>query len=300
MILTALLISLLGPVGTCTTGASCQPASIKTTKRPLDGCYTVSSVVYQSDGGTDGGRYSDGGINPVTNGLLEFDYNGQICADGGYVQCVRGAWACLGGGQVDGGGPTSTPDRIVSPNGSNSIVETNSGAITTGDIYFGIGLPASFAGANGSLALRGNATEFQWGSASNSFLISNVAAARMSFQNAGSLGFNGVSGGLAMSSVPPTIASGFGTSPSIVSSSGTVAFTVNVGTGGAASTGVITLPACTTRWVCSCTDATNPNFFEEGAVGTSTTIGIKNYDRVTGLATPWTASDEVDCTCTGQ
>ena len=53
------------------------------------------------------------------------------------------------------------------------------------------------------------------------------------------------------SATTPTISSGFGTTPSIVNSNGTAAFSINVGTGGTASSGVITLPAATTDWNCA-------------------------------------------------
>ena len=54
---------------------------------------------------------------------------------------------------------------------------------------------------------------------------------------------------LALSATAPTIGSGFGTSPSISANNGTGAFRVNVGTGGVATSGVITMPeAATGGW----------------------------------------------------
>jgi hypothetical protein len=52
----------------------------------------------------------------------------------------------------------------------------------------------------------------------------------------------------------PTIASGFGTSPSIVTANGTAAFQVNIGSGGVATSGVLTMPAATTGWACVITN----------------------------------------------
>lgn len=101
---------------------------------------------------------------------------------------------------------------------------------------------------------------------------------------------------LMMSTTAPTV-SGFGTSPSVVSNNGTAAFTINVGTGGTASTGTITLPAAATGWVLTgCHDVTTPgSFITRQTGGTSTTITVTNYSATTGLAIAWTASDILRC-----
>lgn len=99
-------------------------------------------------------------------------------------------------------------------------------------------------------------------------------------------------GPLFMSFTAPTISSGFGTSPSIVAYNGTAAFTINVGIGGAASTGVIGLPAATTGWAVTVQNLTNPDSFVTAQTATTTTTAsLKNYSRTTGLAIAWTASD---------
>lgn len=97
-------------------------------------------------------------------------------------------------------------------------------------------------------------------------------------------------------STTPTV-SGFGTGAAVVASNGTAAFTINVGTGGAASTGTITLPAATTGWVLTgCHDVTNPDsFVTRQTGGTATTITVTNYSATTGLAIAWTASDILRC-----
>lgn len=94
------------------------------------------------------------------------------------------------------------------------------------------------------------------------------------------------------------ISAGFGTSPSIVNSNGTSAFTVNVGTGGVATSGTVGMPAATTGWACSVTDVTNPddsNTVQTG--GTTTTVIVKNYSRTTGAAAAWAASDVLRLSC---
>ena len=95
----------------------------------------------------------------------------------------------------------------------------------------------------------------------------------------------------------PTISSGFGTSPSVVASNGTAAFTINVGTGGTASSGVIGLPAATTGWAVSC-DNTSTNtatvFKTKQTAFTTTTATIGNYDAA-GVAAAWVASNVLVC-----
>ena len=101
----------------------------------------------------------------------------------------------------------------------------------------------------------------------------------------------------AAASATPTV-TGFGTSPSVVTSNGTHAFTINVGTGGTASTGTITLPTATTAWVCNMWDVTNPDSFNTKMTGgTATTVTVTNYSMTTGNAIAWTASDILRVSC---
>lgn len=106
----------------------------------------------------------------------------------------------------------------------------------------------------------------------------------------------GATGVLAVSATAPTIGSGFGTSPSIVASNGTAAFTVNVGTGGTASNGVITMPAATTGWIAHVENLTGTlgNYANQRTVqiaSTTTSITLENQTISTGAALAWTASD---------
>lgn len=85
------------------------------------------------------------------------------------------------------------------------------------------------------------------------------------------------------SNIAPTISSGFGTSPSIVSNNGSVAFRVNVGTGGVATSGVVGLPTATTGWNCIAVDITN-NTVTRQTADTTTTSTVT-------AASAWAASD---------
>lgn len=103
---------------------------------------------------------------------------------------------------------------------------------------------------------------------------------------------------LLLNATAPTISSGFGTSPSIVGANGTAAFTINVGTGGAASSGVIGFPTAATGWVVHCDDITNPTtaggIMVKQTASSTTTATITGYNA-TPAATAWTASDILHC-----
>lgn len=99
------------------------------------------------------------------------------------------------------------------------------------------------------------------------------------------------------STVEPTIASGFGTGPSIAAN-GTASFRITVGTGGTDTAGVLTLPASTgpaARWNCWATDQSTPglNVTKQSASGSATSVTLTNYVSSTGIATAWTAGDVV-------
>lgn len=91
----------------------------------------------------------------------------------------------------------------------------------------------------------------------------------------------------------PTFNSGFGTSPSVIAGSSDSAFSVNVGTGGAATSGVINFAS---TWavapVCIAQDSTTVGAGVQKVV-TSTTIAT-----ITS-AVAWTASDIVNVLCFG-
>ena len=113
-----------------------------------------------------------------------------------------------------------------------------------------------------------------------------------------SIAYDGVniirSGGLAISS-------GFGTSPSLGPGGNTLHFTINIGTGGTSSSGVITMPVASNGWSCTVTPNGAP---QAGAVTystpTSTTsITLTNYTLTTGATLAWTASTILAVSCIG-
>lgn len=99
----------------------------------------------------------------------------------------------------------------------------------------------------------------------------------------------------------PVIASGFGTSPSIVDSNSANAFRVNVGTGGTATNGALTMPTVAHTWVCNIQDLTTHSatvFQTLMSASTTSSVTITNYNT-SGAAAPWGSGDVLSVSCTG-
>lgn len=111
------------------------------------------------------------------------------------------------------------------------------------------------------------------------------------------------SGHITASATAPTIDSGFGTGASVTANNGTAAFTIDVGTGGVATSGVITMPAATTGWICSVNNLTTKAAHHTDetyqTATTSTSVTIENQTTASGAATAWDASDVIQLACTG-
>jgi len=99
-------------------------------------------------------------------------------------------------------------------------------------------------------------------------------------------------GNLIISSTAPAIASGFGTSPSILANN-TAAFQVTVGSGGTADMGTLTMPAATNGWACTAQDISQANFgYMTKQYATSTTsVSVQNNNQATSSSVAWGAGD---------
>ena len=97
---------------------------------------------------------------------------------------------------------------------------------------------------------------------------------------------------------PPTIASGFGTSPTITAFS-TAAFKVVVGTS-PTGVGVLTFPTASTGWSCDVQNNTSNSTIVVGQTATTiTSASFAAYSRTTGLAVNFNAGDVLTFTCMG-
>lgn len=103
-----------------------------------------------------------------------------------------------------------------------------------------------------------------------------------------------------VSSTSPTVASGFGTSPAIIAN-GTAAFILNVGSGGTATQGVLTMPAAVTGWLCHVNNMTAANAhvaYNTRQIGaSSTSVTLENQTTSTGAAIAWGANDILRVSC---
>lgn len=100
------------------------------------------------------------------------------------------------------------------------------------------------------------------------------------------------------SATPPTIASGGCTSPSVAHSNGTAVFEVTIGSACGGSTITFTFPAAPFKWFCKGEDLTSPasNIVDETSSST-TAVVMTNYARTTGIASNFTASEDVIFQC---
>jgi hypothetical protein len=198
-------------------------------------------------------------------------------------------------GFVDAGALRSV--TIDTPNIAAGFVDA--GAVNASSLTI-----AGAAGIDGGLQIKGSVSATNGLSAGGAAIVANginsagAIVAGTTIQAGTYVEFNGVlyndSGGTHKigDSTAPTISSGFGSGASIPNHNTNWAFTVNVGTGGAANTGVIALGTAATGWVCSCQDVTTPaSFVTAQTGGTSSTANFTNYSRTTGLIIAWTASD---------
>jgi hypothetical protein len=104
---------------------------------------------------------------------------------------------------------------------------------------------------------------------------------------------------LVSSGTAPTIASGFGTSPSITASNGTAAFEIHIGTGGTVSSGALTMPTATNGWVCDAQDISTVSasvFQTKQIATTATSVTFQNYSTA-AVPTAWTAGDNLVIKC---
>lgn len=199
---------------------------------------------------------------------------------------------------------SGTPITGVSATNNYPLVYLNGGTAPTtwnntasGGTYLGVNGISGFAGNFLDFHVNGAASVFAVSSAGTITSAGNLNAFAYNVGSVVRMNGTGGTGTLLLSSTAPTV-TGFGTSPSVPSNNGTGAFTVNVGTGGSASTGTVTLPTAATGWVCSAFDVTNPDTAVTNQTGgTTTTATFTNYSRTTGIATAWAASDILRMSC---
>lgn len=197
--------------------------------------------------------------------------NDVFLGDGIAPNITTGTWNIVSG-TLAGNGLTSGNGNVISgfnagskiTTGSDNIIEGNSVASTT-----------LRTGSNNFLAGASKAVDTPAADTDNYLNLFNT---------------------IIENTTAPTIGSGFGTNPNIVAGTSTHAFSVNIGTGGTASSGVINMgrnPA-PHLWACTAVDMTHPASSNTVATPTSAaTITLTNYSRTTGGVAAWAAGDVV-------
>ena len=103
-------------------------------------------------------------------------------------------------------------------------------------------------------------------------------------------------GNLIISSTAPTIASGFGTSPSILANN-TGAFQITIGTGGTSYTGIINMPTAPNGWACTAQNVSSSlNRVRQFGVS-ATTVTLDQFTTA-GANAPFSPGDVIVCQCT--
>lgn len=187
------------------------------------------------------------------------NYNTNIGAASGYSLTTGSTNTCIG---------YNTGLNITTGSGNTVL-----GANVTG---LAAGLTNNIILANGAGTIKGQHDGTNW-----TFTGNVKSTAAFSFSN------------ILSSVTAPTVASGFGTTPTITAN-GTATFRINVGTGGIATGGVLTMPAATNGWNATCrvfnpgaTDCLQQTF---QTANTTNSITLTNLLLSTGAATAWPAS----------
>lgn len=204
--------------------------------------------------------------------------NDVFLGDGIAPNIVNGSWNIVSG-TLAGNGLTSGNGNVISGFNAGSKLTTGSNNLIEGN---GVASTTLRTGNNNVLAGASKAVDTPAPDTDNymnlfNTVIENTAA--------------------------PSIGSGFGGNARVVAGASTHAFSVNVGSGGTASSGVIDMgrnPA-PHLWACTAVDMTNPAASNTVAVpADATTIRLVNFSRTTGAPMAWAAGDVVVVgPCTG-
>ena len=214
------------------------------------------------------------------------------------------------GPQVVGGGASATnvpaPPLAATEFYAGRQSGAAPGSLNSGQTYADIAIQDGLAGGGFRNWINSQHNAGTTGSVLNFYINTSATAAGSSGPGTGNtLGLQVQPFGFSATSQPlitnqaPTISSGFGTSPSIVASNGTASFSVNVGTGGTATSGVIGLPSATHGWACQASDVTTTSssvFMTKQTGTTQTTVTLTDFNT-SAVATAWVASDVLQVSC---
>jgi len=192
----------------------------------------------------------------------------------------------------------------VNTNAAPLASPTFTGTVTGGAGGFVGALTGSITGNAATVTTNANLT----GPVTSVGNATTVAAAQPSITSVGTLtsltvsgatstGSQSIGSNLIISATAPTIASGFGTSPSILANN-TAAFRVTVGSGGTDYQGQLTMPAAPNDWACTAQEV-GVVYSAIRKMNTSPiNVQFNNYNSSTGANMPWVAGALILVQCT--
>ena len=294
------------------------------------GSTASADIIVANDQGTASTHYGDFGINSSGfTGTGSFNLAGATYLYSATGDLVLGTITSNGIRFVVNNGATDTmaisaagaTSMLLSPGASTSALTLSGSAYTAGSAttnfplfaiwpsgatgpttwsaagtYFGINEASGFTGNAIDIHSNGGVSIFKVDAFGN---VTGASGGGFLLQGAGylSIANRKVAIGTAV-----TIASGFCATTPTITSATSASFTVNVGTScTGAKSGVLTMPTgATNGWVCTVTDATTNATYSLSAFSTSTTsVTVNNYNRTTGLAADFNASDVLQIMCMG-
>ena len=150
------------------------------------------------------------------------------------------------------------------------------------------------ANLTGPVTSVGNATTV---AAAQPSITSVGTLTSLTVSGATSTGSQSIGSNLIISSTAPTIASGFGTSPSILANN-TAAFRVTVGSGGTDYQGQLTMPAAPNGWACTAQEVGMAYSAIRQMNSSTINVQFNNYNSSTGANMPWGVGALILVQCT--
>ena len=283
-----------------------------------------------------GNNYNDPhGDSFSTTGMHQFRYPGGMDFIGPKVQLENGPNAVqflpssyggypafmVAGGGADNTfiGPTKINADEIDQSGSPIQTGSGSGSGSSGSLASGSDslLPSQngwqvVQGGLSNIYLGGDSIDFQNGStmwklqeSANGINVVQLGCCNSTYLDGNKITSSefdlndGQTSKLLLTSVPPTISSGFGTGALISESNGPTAFTLTIGMGNTAVDGVLNLEPVAHSWNCWCNDMTTTNasvFMCKQTASSSSTVTLGNFSSQ-GRPSPWLPGDTISVSC---
>lgn len=216
------------------------------------------------------------------NGTLQV--SGYEVISGGLTANTITASSTISG---PGTGLTGTASGLTVGTATVASTITTVASTTNGNYY------PTFVSTTGNVAVMIDTGSMMYNPGTHTLTLNSLSSSTLNVS-----GNYNLSSILLFSPTKPTIASGFGTTPTIVHGNGTAAFQINVGTGGTAVNGNLTMPAgAPNGWSVTCNYAGSSVNMNTYAVSTSTTaVTLTNQTSTTGASVAWPSSTILNCT----